>query len=62
MQNLVDADLKIIALFQNPTVKALARFLNDDASKEAVTKRVYDRAMRQREALARQKQMYKGIR
>jgi aspartate racemase len=62
LQSVFSADLKLVTLFQNPTVKALAEFLNNGGSRKPVTNRIQDRAARQREALARQKHIHKGIR
>jgi amino acid adenylation domain-containing protein len=62
LQSVFGAQLKIVALFQNPTIKMLARFLNNQSLKEGPVSRVQDRAARQREALARQRQIHKGSR
>jgi amino acid adenylation domain-containing protein len=61
LQSTVNAGLKIIALFQNPTVKSLTQFLNREGAEVTVTSRIQDRAKRQREAQARQKQIHKGM-
>jgi aspartate racemase len=59
LQNVFNSDMKIIALFQNPTVSALAKFMN--GAEESALGRAQARGARQREALARQKRIHKGI-
>jgi aspartate racemase len=62
LQCLLDPELGIISLFQNPTVKSLARFLSRDIQKQTPASGVQERAARQRGALERQRQVHKGIR
>jgi len=61
LQASVDSSLGIVALFQNSSVRSLAQFIISNGQKEAATSRVHDRAKRQREAQARQKQIHRGI-
>jgi len=61
LQEVFGSDLRIIALFQNPTVKTLAEFLSGSHVK-ALTNTSHDRGLRQRDAFARQKQIHQGIR
>jgi aryl carrier-like protein len=48
-------DFPITALFEHPTIEALARLLDQPAGAEAASPNVSDRARRQREALSGQK-------
>jgi amino acid adenylation domain-containing protein/non-ribosomal peptide synthase protein (TIGR01720 family) len=50
----VRADLPVVALFQYPTVRSLARFLGGEAG-EAKSRGAQDRAQKQKEALSRMK-------
>lgn len=60
LQTAFDPDIKIVTLFQNPTVSALARSIGNNESPEVKTKMLRDRAVRQREAYARRRQMLNG--
>ena len=62
LQSLLDPDLGIISLFQNPTVRSLARYLGRDNQEQTPASRVQERAARQRVAFERQRQIHKGIR
>jgi len=59
LQTAFDADLKIVALFQNPTVNSLARSFDSNAP-EVRPAELRDRAARQREAYARRRQTLNG--
>lgn len=60
LQKAFDPNLKIVSLFQNPTVSSLARSMR--SSRSLVEARVLsqDRASRQREAYARRRQLSNG--
>jgi aspartate racemase len=60
LQSAFDSDLKIVSLFQNPTVRALAQSLGRNGSSVTKTSDSQDRATRQRAAYARQKQIHEG--
>ncbi len=62
MQRVFDSELRIIALFQNPTVKSLAQFLSGNQAKKSLPNASYDRGLRQRKAFARQRRIHQGIR
>jgi non-ribosomal peptide synthase protein (TIGR01720 family) len=50
----VRADIPVVALFQYPTVRSLARYLGGEAG-EAKSAKAHDRAQKQKEALSRMK-------
>jgi len=60
LQAAFDSDLKIVSLFQNPTVSSLARSIGSNGSTDARTTELRDRAMRQRDAYARRRPMLNG--
>ena len=60
LQVAFDTDLKIVSLFQNPTVSSLARSIGSNASSEAMTAGLRDRAARQRDSYARRRQVRNG--
>jgi amino acid adenylation domain-containing protein len=53
----LQGDLAIVTLFQYPTISALAKFLNQRENISPAKERVQDRAQRQRQAMARQKEL-----
>jgi amino acid adenylation domain-containing protein/non-ribosomal peptide synthase protein (TIGR01720 family) len=55
LRNTVRDDLPILALLQYPTVRALARYLSEGEATNAALGAVRDRAVLQRQALARRK-------
>lgn len=59
LQTAFDTDLKIVSLFQNPTINSLARSFGANAS-EARPAELRDRAARQREVYARRRQALNG--
>jgi acyl carrier protein len=60
LQTAFNSEMKIVSLFQNPTVSALARSIGNNESSEARSGILRDRAARQREAYARRRQMRKS--
>lgn len=60
LQSAFDPDLRIVSLFQNATVRALARSLGRNGSGETKPLESLDRAKRQREAYARQRRIHHG--
>lgn len=60
LQSIFGSDLKIVALFQNATIRALASFLGRNGTPETLSSGSRDRAMRQREAYARLRRIHHG--
>ncbi|MGD9629018.1 MAG: non-ribosomal peptide synthetase [Pyrinomonadaceae bacterium] len=60
LQKAFDPNLKIVSLFQNPTVSSLARSMNSRGASVRVKAALHDRASRQREAYARRRQLSNG--
>lgn len=60
LQATFNSNLKIVSLFQNPSVRSLARSFGHDSSLETTLSGRRDRANRQREAYAKQRRMQSG--
>ncbi len=60
LQESVDAEIKIVSLFQNPTVSSLARAIDRGGASDTSTVALRDRAARQRAVYSRQRQMLNG--
>ncbi len=60
LQTIFDSNLKIVSLFQNPSVRSLARSFGHDKSLETIPSGPRDRANRQREAYSKRKRMQSG--
>lgn len=60
LQKALDPNLKIVSLFQNPTVSSLARSMNSHGSTVRMNAALHDRASRQRDAYARRRQLSNG--
>ncbi|MGH9945856.1 MAG: non-ribosomal peptide synthetase [Pyrinomonadaceae bacterium] len=60
LQAAFDPNIKIVSLFQNPTINSLARSIGSNGSSDAGTADVQNRAARQRAAFARRKQVVNG--
>ncbi len=60
LQIAFDPDMKIISLFQNPTVSSLARSIGANDSSDARTPELRGRAARQRDSYAQRRQMRNG--
>lgn len=56
----IDPEIKIVSLFQNPTVSSLARSIGPEVETGTTSSGVLDRAARQRGAFASRKQIKKG--
>jgi len=53
-------DLPLIKMLEHPTVSSLAKFLSREQNEQDTFKQNYDRALKQREGLRRQKQLTKA--
>ncbi len=57
LRRALNVDLSIIKMFQYPTISSLAKHLSEELSEQASYQGVKSRAMRQKDALARQKKI-----
>lgn len=64
LREIFKRDMPLIKMFEHPTISSLALFLSREQSEQNTFKQSYDRALKQREGLKRQKQparaKYKG--
>ena len=60
VQQIFDVTFPVAKMFQYPTINALANYLREGQGDKPSYGDLRDRAERQREALARQKQLVKG--
>jgi acyl-coenzyme A synthetase/AMP-(fatty) acid ligase len=64
LRELFKRDMPLIKMFEHPTISSLALFLSREQNEQNTFKQSYDRALKQREGLKRQKQpakaKYKG--
>ena len=57
LQKIIGKDIPIITLFQYPTIGSLSNYLNGPGIDQSSFERIYDRAEKQKKAMAMQKRM-----